>query len=184
MGSRRVSENPGLWALGHTPVLVEDFLCCFGLSPKQDISESLLSPPVSSLLLGAFFGEVVVKTIIVITDIWYSCHPCPKPEAWPPPFLPPTGFWGQRAEVWGIKKMYKTKSKELDSKEKTPLPPRLVLTPMLRSWCWGEGRGRIGRKLLDWSGKTDPQRTPTDFVRKDRDKSFQFNSFHSWKASN
>ena len=88
----------------------------------------------------------------VITNIWYSCHPCPKPEAWPPPFLPPnSGSWGQTAEVWSIKKIYKTKSKELDSKEKASLPSRLVLTPMLRSWLGGEGRGRIGRKLLDWS---------------------------------
>lgn len=35
----------------------------FGLSPKQDITKNLLSPPISSLLPGALFGEVVEKTI-------------------------------------------------------------------------------------------------------------------------
>lgn len=92
------------------------FVFCSKPKTRHNKELSVTSP----LQLAAWspLGEVVEKTVIAITDIWCSCHPCPKPEAWPPPFLPPnSGSWGQAGEVWSIKK-YKTKSKELDSREK------------------------------------------------------------------
>ena len=48
----------------------------FSLSPKQDITKSLLSPPISSLLPGALFGEVVEKTI---SHLWHLIFMSPLP---------------------------------------------------------------------------------------------------------